>query len=139
MLVLALAVPGVLPAPAAGAAQSAAQRKASSPPRGKRSPLDERVATLTKALGLDAKQQTMLRQVLQDQRRQVERIWLDESMTPAVRVAATRKLSTQTGDRIRALLSEEQRRKYDPPSQADPGKTIGGAHVEDWLNGGKRL
>jgi hypothetical protein len=93
---------------------------------------------LTKALGLDATQQSALRKVLQDQREQVQRIWNEGSVSASDRITATRSVSLHTGDRIRALLNGEQRKKYDSPPQADPGKTIGGAHVEDWMPGGKK-
>lgn len=143
LLVLALAGQGALPAPAAAAAAGpAAGVPAGSRqpllPRGKRSGLDARVATLTRALGLDPKQQAALRKLLQDQRHQVQRIWSDESASAADRVAATRKVSMVTADRIRALLNEEQRKKYDPPPRGDPDKTTGSAHVEDWMKGDKK-
>ena len=139
LLVLALAGSAALPAPARaasaitrvgdGVAESAGTRA----PRGRRSGPGGRVATLTRALGLDARQQDALRTLLRDQRQQVQQIWNDESVSPADRVAATRKVSLRSADRIRAMLNEEQRKKYDPPPQGDPGKTIGSARVEDWM------
>lgn len=136
LLVLALAVQGALPAAAVAAEARAAPSGSRQPllPRSKGSGLQARVARLTRALGLDARQQAALRTALQDQRQQVQRIWNDESVSAADRIAATRKVSTLTADRIRAMLNEDQRKKYDPPPQGDPGKTIGSAHVEDWVN-----
>lgn len=141
LLVLALAGSAAMPAPARaasaitrvgdGAAESAGTRA----PRGRRSGLGGRVATLTRALGLDTEQQAAVRKVLQDQRQQVQQIWNGEAPSAADRIAATRKLSRSTADRIRAILNEEQRKKFDPPRQDDPGKTIGGLHVEDWMKG----
>jgi hypothetical protein len=140
LVVLTLAVHGAVPASGVAAAKNAAAvSKPPLLPRGQRSGLDKRVATLAKALDLDARQQAALRKVLQDQREQVQRIWLDESASPADRITAMRQVSMHTAGRIRGLLNEDQRKKYDPPAQADPGKTIGGAHVEDWMNGGKNL
>jgi hypothetical protein len=138
LLVVALAVQAALPAPAAAAARGAPPASQQPLlPRGKRSGLEARVATLTRALGLDARQQDALRTLLRDQRQQVQQIWNDESVSPADRVAATRKVSLRSADRIRAMLNEEQRKKYDPPPQGDPGKTIGNARVEDWMKGDK--
>lgn len=132
-LILALAVHAALPAPAAAAPRGAASTSQQPLPRGRRSGLDARVATLTRALALDPRQQAELRTLLRDQRQQVQRIWQDESVSPADRVAATRKVSAGTADRIRAMLNEEQRKRYDPPPQGDPDKTVGNARVEDWM------
>jgi len=138
-LFLALAVSCALPVPGAAAAGGTpAGSKQPLLPRGKRSGLEARVATLTRALGLDPKQQAALRQVLQDQRRQVQRIWGDESVSAADRVAATRKVSMHTADQIRAMLSEEQRKKYDPPPRGDADKTVDSARVEDWMKGDRK-
>lgn len=138
LLVLALAAPGLLPARVAAAEQAAGETsRRPARPRGTRSGLEDRVATLTKALDLDAKQQAALRKVLQGQREQVRRIWSDESVPSANRISATKALSRQTADQIRALLNEEQRKKYDPPPQRDAGNAAGNVHVEDWMKGGK--
>ena len=134
LLVVALAAHAAPPAPAAAASRGVASASRQPlPPRGKRSGLETRVATLTRALALDPRQQTELRTLLRDQREQVQRIWRDESVSSADRVAATRKVSTRTADRIRAMLSEEQRKKYDPPPQRDAEKATGNARVEDWM------
>jgi hypothetical protein len=100
---------------------------------GARSGLDERVARLSRALALDAGQQAALRKVLEEQRLQVRRIWDDERASSATRIAATRAVGRQTADRIRGFLSEEQRKKYDPPPSGDPGHAVGNAHLEDWM------
>jgi len=106
--------------------------------RGRRSGLGARLATLTRALDLDPGQQAAVRRVLEDQRLQVQRIWGAESASAADRIAATRQLSTQTADWIRAILNEEQRKRYDPPAPGDPGKTTRSAQVEDWLRPGAK-
>ena len=82
-----------------------------------------------------------LRKVLEGQREQVQRIWTEGSVSGAERVAATRELNRRVADQIRAILTDEQRRKYDPPP-ADAGdavaRTTTGASVEDWMPGGKK-
>jgi len=150
LLLLALAAPGALPARVEaaprqvtrGASKAASQQVTSGASKGaphrraRRGGLDHRVALLTSALDLDARQQTALRKVLLDQRAQVQRIWSDESLPSANRVALTKAASRQAADRIRALLTPEQRKKYDPP-QAGPAPAVANAHVEDWMQGGK--
>ena len=103
--------------------------------------LEERVKTLSQALGLDATQQSELRKALESQREQVKKIWNDASMSAAYRVSATQAVSDKTADQIRALLNEEQRKKYKPPAQhnrqhnAADGSAKPG--VEDWMNAAK--
>jgi hypothetical protein len=138
-LIVALAVHAALPAPAAARTRGTPSSSQQPPlPRGMRSGLDARVATLTRALGLDATQQAALRKLLQDQRQQVQRIWNDEAVSATDRITATRMASMHTADSIRALLSEEQRKRYDPPPQDDASRTIGNAHVEEWMSGERK-
>ncbi len=64
-------------------------------------------------------------EILSNQRLQIMKLWNDTSMPPASRVGATRVISTQTGDRIRAMLTDEQKAKYNQPRKphdaaADP-------------------
>jgi hypothetical protein len=134
---LALAALLALPAQAAtavGGTPAGSQRAQQPPsPRGVRAGLEARVATLTRALGLDARQQATLRQALVDQRQQVQRIWSDRSVSARDRVAETRKVSAHTADRIRAMLTEEQRQKYEPAPQAAPDRQDGDKSVEEWM------
>lgn len=152
LVILALAGPGLLPAPGAAEEPSKAQlpprsdaqpppRAPAQPPprpsmgRSRRSALDARVATLARALALDAKQQAELRKVLLDQRAQLLTIWGDQTLPSGSRVAMTREVSRRTADRIRSLLTEEQRKRYNPPP-ADEGNTVRDARVEDWMKRG---
>ena len=96
--------------------------------------LDDRVNTLTKALDLDATQQSGLRKVLEGQREQVARVWNDESAPAAYRVSATRAISNKTADQIRALLNDEQKKKYNPPKPHSTAAGSTGPSVEDWMN-----
>jgi hypothetical protein len=128
-----VAAPAPTPAPASATAPRPAPR-----PQARRSTLDTRVATLTKALDLDPKQQAELRRTLLAQRDQLLRIWSDGPVSAAERVGATRALSERTADRIRALLTEEQRKRYNAPRSQSQGDPAGQAHVEDWMPGGKR-
>jgi hypothetical protein len=95
------------------------------------------VARLTKELGLDAKQQAAVRKVLLGQREQMRRIWNDGSLSASDRMTSTRSVAMRTAEQIRSLLNEEQRKRYAPPPQHDPGHAIGNANVEDWMDGKK--
>jgi hypothetical protein len=137
LLVLAFAWP--IPAPATDvqeAAATAAPAPARRAPRGQMGvSLDERIKFLTKALDLDSKQQSELRKVLVAQREETLKVWADESAPAAVRVKATELIGQRTGDRIRALLNEQQRARYNPPRaprEAAPGSAR--PNVEAWMN-----
>jgi hypothetical protein len=97
--------------------------------------LDERIAAYTRELKLDAKQQSQLRALLLQQRKRVLEVWDDTSLPAAQRIHATRAIGDATADNIRAMLTEEQRRKYNPPrpprnNTAQPGAPT----VADWIN-----
>jgi hypothetical protein len=97
--------------------------------------LDERIKFLTRTLDLDPRQQAELRKVLVAQREEILEVWADESAPAAVRVKVTELIGQRTGDRIRALLNDQQRARYNPPrtpSQAAPGSARPG--VEAWMN-----
>ena len=94
--------------------------------------LDERVRSLTKALDLSPAQQAQLRKLLLEQREEVKTIWNDTSIPASDRIGATQAISERTADRIRAMLNEEQKKKYGPPPQRPPRPD--GSTVEQWMN-----
>lgn len=96
--------------------------------------IDDRVNTLTKALNLDMTQQSELRKVLEGQREQVKRVWDDTTAPAAYRVSATHAISDKTADRIRALLNEEQRKKYNPSRPLHEATAGSNPSVEEWMN-----
>lgn len=97
--------------------------------------LEDRVRILTQWLSLDATQQTELRKVLQGQREQVRSLWSDTSVPAAYRISATQAISDKTGDQIRALLNEEQKKKFNPPRPPrDETAASARPNVEDWIN-----
>ena len=101
--------------------------------------LEQRITLMAAELRLDERQQAELRRILINQRMQIMRLWSDTSVPPASRVGATRVISEQTGDQIRAMLNEEQKVKYNHPRKprdatADPDARS----VEDWMNTASR-
>ena len=132
-------------AEAAGAARAVYDSEAAAPVpqdtarrRKRGSPLDRRVMLLAKELGLDATQQGRVKKVLEGQREQVARVWNDRSIPAARRVSATQAIGDRTADRIRALLNDEQRKKYIKPRQRDAAVGTAGGDAESWMNAGKR-
>jgi len=132
---LALAAAWMVPAQAASVGQvdaiALAQAQA---PRQQGAGLEGRVKTLSKALDLDARQQSELRKVLEKQREQVRRVWADNSVPSAYRIAETRVIGDRAADEIRSLLNEEQRKKYKPPKPGHDATRTAKPNVEDWMN-----
>jgi len=94
--------------------------------------LEDRVQVLTKGLDLDPTQQAALRRLLESQREQIRQVWADRS-TASDHVGAIRAILDRTGDRIRTMLNDEQRKRYilarpqrgkESPAQGD---------VEHWM------
>lgn len=96
-------------------------------------PLEARVRLLSRELDLNPEQQHAVRQILQGQREAVRHIWQDPSIAPAERAPAVRAVSNQTADRIRAVLNEEQRKKYNRALPNEALTTQSNADVEGWL------
>ncbi len=97
--------------------------------------LDQRVKLLSVELGLDAQQQAAVRNILLKQREQVMKTWSDGSVPAEFRATATGAISEHTGDAIRALLNEEQKKKYNQarkPREAD--RDAAPRSVDDWMN-----
>jgi endonuclease/exonuclease/phosphatase (EEP) superfamily protein YafD len=134
--VLALAGGSLVPAHAAAEDQEpAATAPARNSPRlHDRANPDDGVKTLSQALGLDAQQQAELRKVLEGQREKTKKVWADTTLPAAHRIGRTQAISDQTAELIRALLTEEQKKKYMPPRMPHTAATASSPSVEDWMN-----
>lgn len=118
-----LAAAGVPVGGTAAARDGTAMTRPSRVQAGMANPLDRRVALLARELDLDAAQKLKVRSLLEGQREQVVRVWQDESVPGAVRVARTQAISVRTEDGIRALLTDAQRQKYIKPRTDSIGAT----------------
>jgi hypothetical protein len=120
------------PAPAPTPAQVPAQPSPLPPShRTAGGTLDHRVKALSKALDLDAAQRAELREILEDRRQAVMKIWSDRALLPAERVPATHAVEERTAERIRAILNDEQKKRYNPPKPK--GTQSPPANVEAWM------
>jgi hypothetical protein len=129
-MLLVLGLPILFLSVFASADDTAAQPRP--PQRYNRSNIDDRVRQLTKALDLNEAQQSAVKKILEERRQQTLRIRHDPSMTGSARIEQFRALQDSTVERIRAVLNEEQKKKYDPFAarkiQQTPERS-----VEDWL------
>jgi len=95
--------------------------------------LDERVKALTTALDLTEPQQAALRRILEQRQAETLRLRHDTSIPGSVRIEWFRALQDQTVLRIRGILNDEQRNKYDPLAVRKIESSPQDRSVDDWL------
>ena len=97
------------------------------------SSIDDRVKMFAKSLDLNQAQQAAVKRILEQRQQQTLQMRLDPSITGSVRIERFRALQVSTVQQIRAVLNEEQSKKYDPlaPRRLQPAPEQ--KSVEDWL------
>ena len=95
--------------------------------------IDDRVKVLAKNLDLNDEQQSAVRKILEQRQQETLRIRLNRSISGDARFERFRALQDNTVLRIRAILSEEQRKKYDPLAVRRLPSEPQQHSVEDWL------
>jgi hypothetical protein len=100
-------------------------------------PIDHRVKLLARELDLDAHQQGELRQILEHQRDAVRKVWNDRSLSPSERTPATVAVVERTSGEIRAILNDEQKRKYNPPKPS-PAPDTKPVDVSAWMDAARK-
>ena len=98
----------------------------------KRPIVDDRVKVLAKNLDLNESQQTAVKKILERRQQETLRIQRDSTLAGSARIEQFRMLQDRTAEQIRAVLNEEQRKKYDPFAARRIPQTEGRS-VEDWL------
>lgn len=139
-LSLALALPVLLPG-AAALAQSPPSSQGTDNTRAARRPthgyrgatLDDRVRTLARNLDLSEAQQSAVKKILEERQEETLRLRLDASLTGSARIDKFRALQEKTVERIRGVLNEEQKKKYDPLVVRKLPPAAEHRSVEDWL------
>ena len=120
-------------------ARVAAQVTGGTGPAGKthrthrRPSIDDRVKILAKNLDLSEAQQSAVKKILEQRQQETLRLRLDPSLTGGARIEQFRVLQDKTVERIRAILNEDQRRKYDPLAVRGIPPAPEQRGVEDWL------
>jgi hypothetical protein len=94
--------------------------------------LDERVSRFAGSLDLNEAQKAAVKRILEQQRQEILRIRLDPSIVGTAGIDRFRALQESTVDRIRAVLNEEQKKKYNPLAARSIPQTPQPS-VEDWL------
>jgi hypothetical protein len=130
LLFLALGLPCT---PVSAQASDAGSLRPQTPThRSRKSNIDARVSILTKSLGLNDAQQSAVKNILEQRQQQTLLLRRDPSISGSARIERFRALQDNTVERIRAVLNDEQKKKYDPlasrQAQSTPERS-----VEDWL------
>ena len=98
----------------------------------KRPTIDDRVKVLAKNLDLNESQQTAVKKILERRHQETLRIQRDPTIAGSARIEQFRMLQDRTAEQISAVLTEEQRKKYDPFAARRIPQSEGRT-VEDWL------
>jgi hypothetical protein len=124
-----LSAPAVeAPAPALGFPRRQA------PHRHWRLSAEYRLQGLSKALKLDDAQQAKVRLALQAEREAIRRLMNAPAGRAVPRVAAIHAITARTAERIRAVLSDEQRKLYSQPLPHDFEAGEGRPGVGEWMS-----
>lgn len=98
-----------------------------------RATLDDRVKALAAALDLNQTQQVAVKKILEQRQLEMLRIRQDPSIQGSDRIGKLRALQDQTIQRIRAVLNDDQKKKYDPLAIRNREPAPDQKSVEDWL------
>lgn len=116
-------------APAAGAARPSRRDV-----RGRtRASLDDRVKALARGLDLTEAQQSAVKKILQQRQEETLRLRVDPSIEGSLRIDLFRAIQEKTVERIRSILNEEQKKKYDPLAPRRLPASPDQRSVEDWI------
>ncbi len=88
---------------------------------------------LARNLNLDQAQQDAVLRILQTRREEAMRIRHDTSISGDARIDQFRALQDNTVLQIRAVLNDEQKKKYDPLAVRNVSPAADQKTVEDWL------
>lgn len=95
--------------------------------------IDDQVKRFAESLDLSETQQSEVKKILEFRLQQIRRIRRDESLSGAERISRFRGLQDSTVARIRAVLNDDQKKKYDPLAVRQAQKDSPPASVEDWM------
>jgi hypothetical protein len=95
--------------------------------------LEDRVKALAGNLNLDQAQQDAVLKILQGRMEESLRIRSDTSISGGARIEQFRTLQDNTVYQVRAVLNEEQKKKYDPLVLRKREPAADQKTVEDWL------
>ena len=99
----------------------------------RRARLEDRVKVLAESLHLDDAQQVAVTKILEERQQETLRIRRDTSISGSDRLTQFRAIQDRTVVRIRSVLNEEQKKKYDPLAVRRVEPAPEQRSVEDWI------
>ena len=102
-------------------------------PTHRRANLDDRVKALAAALNLDEAQQVAVKKIVEQWQQETRQLRRDTSIAGSVRIERLRAIQDKTVERIRTVLNDEQKKKYDPLAVRRVAPAPDQKSVEDWL------
>jgi hypothetical protein len=99
---------------------------------------DDQVKRFAESMDLSETQQSEVKKILEFQQAQTRRIRLDGSLSGAERISRLRILQDSTVASIRALLNNEQKKKYDPLAVRQAQKSSPQPSIEDWMKAAQK-
>jgi hypothetical protein len=120
-------------APVPAQETNAAQQVHRVTPRYKRESLDERVEHLARYLDLNEGQRSALKKILIENQQEILKMRRVPSPGEELQMDRFRAIEDKTAERIGAMLTEEQRKKYDPLRVRNLNSGAQNVSVEDWL------
>jgi hypothetical protein len=106
-------------------------------PAYRRHTIDERVAQFSKALDLDDTQKAGVKAILERQQMRTRQLQLDSNISGEERINRFRALQQETVARIRALLNDEQKKKYDPLNHSSQD-AASDKYLDQWVKNHQR-
>ena len=93
--------------------------------------VDDQIKHLTKKLSLTDDQQAKLKPILEDQRKQMETIHSDSSLSRQDRFSKMQDLRKNSDDQIRSVLNADQQKNFDKMREEQHGR------MKNWHKGGE--
>lgn len=95
--------------------------------------IDEQVERLTKALDLSQTQQSSVKSILEQRLQRLGQIRHDPALSGTAKIDRFRALQERTVEQIRAVLNDEQKKKYDPLAARKVQPAPEQRSVDDWM------
>jgi len=95
--------------------------------------LDDHVKALAKSLDLNEAQQAAIKKILERRQQEILRLRQDASISGDDRTSRLRALQDQTVEKIRGVLNDEQKKKYNPLASRQAPPAPDQKSVEDWM------
>jgi hypothetical protein len=103
------------------------------PHKSHRTSIEERTQGLVHGLNLDAAQEVAVRAALASQRENIRKLMSEPAPPGVSRMQAVAALNAAAIERIRLVLSDEQKKKYIQPLQHDGAHDDSKLDVEQWM------